>query len=103
MSCGNGKVNYFPMEEGLTYEYLAVVSKPYEQRMYAKITYLDWRELKGEKVIPRKIDIINKSPHGEETKYTFSFYGMDNDGIFDYAEQRDRDIEPIIKPRKLFN
>lgn len=103
-SCANEKLDYFPMEEGLTYEYLGVISKPNgpDNKINVKLSYMDWRDLKEEKVIPIKTDIISKTAFGEETKYTFGFYGKDKIGIFHYAIQREKDIEPRLYKGKIY-
>ena len=86
--CGNINENYFPLNEGWSWEY-SYINLLTNDINKNKITNLSKRELQGKIIIPRK----DEKDNGSVSIY---FDGEDNDGVFVLAIQSAKDIEPKI-------
>jgi hypothetical protein len=98
--CGNGQTDYFPLNEGWSWEYIQTDLKKDIQTKII-ITTLATRELQGTKVIPRKIEREDIS-HGSivsSKKIIFVFLIKSSEHVEIFANQGLTDIEPKISEK----
>lgn len=91
LGCAKKPSSYYPLEEGKSWEYqLSTISLSGgigETKLL--MTNQAKRELFGRTVVPKKVDFRNQS--------MFLFIAEDQAGIYYFAEQSARDVEPKVK------
>lgn len=91
LGCAKKPSTYYPLEEGKSREYQLSTSSLKIGMGATKLVMINQakRELFGRTVVPQKVDLGNQSQ--------FLFIAEDEDGIYLFATQSPRDVEPKVK------
>jgi len=89
--CNRTPDSYYPLKEGMTWEYQVSGRSMFGAGAAATIvmTNLAHRELKGQTVTPQKVDA--------NAQTYFSFIAADSSGICEFAKQSPEAVEPELK------
>jgi len=101
--CDRSPQTYYPLKAGMSLEYsfsggpLLVARHEYIEKGVNKVNNFTKRNLKGQDVIPQKIETLFIFRHQTPKMITsYEFIMQDSSGIYSYAHQNDTDYEPTI-------
>lgn len=99
-ACSQEPTRYYPLTQGRTWTYQLSIKTAGGQEGDAtlKVTNLAARKLRGRTVTPQKA----KMQFRGEAHFEFDYMAQDRNGIYTYAEQSPRDVEPQVKTRREY-
>ena len=96
LGCSKGSETYFPLKEGMTWEYNSSFSSSFEKSKTTKFVTKNFapRLLEGKEVTPQKTEVQGRN--------FFNFMVEDSKGIYQIAIHPPGAVEPIIFPSPGF-
>ncbi len=99
-ACSQAPTQYYPLTQGRTWTYQLSIKTAGGQEGDAtlKVTNLAARKLRGRIVTPQKAKVQFRG----EAHFEFDYMAQDRNGIYTYAEQGPRDVEPQVKTKREY-